>query len=43
MKTFQLPSGEKAYIPTDNEIVVIKTALEEFIDYLPVSGRGLDV
>lgn len=43
MKSFTLPSGETAYVPTDNEKTVIKTALEEFIDYLPVSGRGQDV
>lgn len=43
MKSFILPSGETAYVPTDNEIVVIKTALEEFKDSLPVTGRGLNV
>ena len=43
MKSFIIPSsGERAYIPTEDEKTVIMTALKHFESTLPRIEEGLD-
>jgi len=42
MKSFITKSGEVAYVPTDFEVKLIRTALRQFQSTLPSKGEVID-